>query len=112
MRGLYVLFQVLFHCEKFASDCGSVGAVWFAVVFSGRGSQVERCTRAAHSASEGNAEPGGRIAKYPPAGGLAIRAPGRGRDRMGAGSFTTTALVVVVTCGGAVGAVVVATCLR
>ena len=86
----------------------SVGAVWFAVVFSGRGSQVERCTRAVHSASEGNADPGGSIAKYPPAGGLS-ELPVAGGIEMGAGSFTTTALVVVVTCGGEV---VVATWLR
>src|SRR5271169_3508313 len=93
MRGLYVLFHALFHCEKFASACGFVGAVWFAVVFSGRGSQVEWCTRAAHSASEGRAEPGGRVAKYPPAGGFTSELPvvGAGGIGIGVGSFTTTA---------------------
>ena len=72
--------------------------MWFAVVFSGRGSHVEWCTRAAHSAPEGNAEPGGRIAKYPPAGGFTSELPLVGGIGIGAGSFTTTALVVVVTC--------------
>src|SRR5262249_38727736 len=39
--------------------------VWLAVSFSGRGSQEERLTRAAHSASLGSALPGGRVLKLP-----------------------------------------------
>src|SRR5215831_3012555 len=39
--------------------------MWLAIVFSGRGSQEERLTRAAHSASLGSALPGGRVTKPP-----------------------------------------------
>jgi len=76
------------------------GVTWFAVVFSGRGSHEERCTRAAQSASDGNAEPGGSTEKYPPAGGGPDEVPPDGGCGIGAG----TVVVVVV------GAVVVGFC--
>jgi hypothetical protein len=37
--------------------------VWFATVFSGRGSHDDARTRAAHSDSDGKAEPGALIEK-------------------------------------------------
>jgi hypothetical protein len=56
--------------------CG--GTVRFATAFSGRGSHDDRRTRAAHSASDGNADPAGVIEKYPPATGCADEPPGAG----------------------------------
>jgi hypothetical protein len=89
MRGLYVEFHAVVHDENRASVFGCGGTVWFATVFSGRGSHDDRRTRAAHSASDGNADPAGVIEKYPPAAGFAD-------ELLGAGVGSVVVVVVVV----------------
>jgi hypothetical protein len=59
MRGLYVEFHVVVHDENLERVYPAGGEVRFAVAFSGRGSHEDARTRAAHSASDGNADPGG-----------------------------------------------------
>jgi hypothetical protein len=89
MRGLYVEFHAVVHDPNFASVFGCGGTVWFATVFSGRGSHDDRRTRAAHSASDGNADPAGVIEKYPPAAGFAD-------EPLGAGAGNDVVVVDVV----------------
>jgi hypothetical protein len=57
----YVQAEVSFH------GTAALGTLWFATVFSGRGSHKLRVTRPAQSASErGTAEPTGSVPKYSP----------------------------------------------
>ena len=63
IRGLYVCWNVASYAGSLASVTGCFGFVLFACVLSERGSHGERCTRAAHVASDGSAAPGGRVWK-------------------------------------------------
>src|SRR5579862_8943229 len=68
MRVSYLSFHVESNAVLFARCTGPSGLAWFWASLSGRGSHGERCTRAAHSASVGSAEPGGSVLKYPASG--------------------------------------------
>ena len=59
-----------------------------------RGSHDDWCTRAAHSAGDGSAEPGGSTEKYPPAGGGDDELPDGG-SWIGDGGCVVVVVVVV-----------------